>query len=264
MKHNREKSGVILLSCLVIVAVIGMLILLYVTTRPDPSSTIILPEPEEQTTLQPPPPMSEEDTFLQVTTENVQQIVAGLARPGSYHQICSVTVMSGDIAHTNQVELWVNGPLLRAVITGPGQTKHVLTDRVNAYVWYEEDDTPIRLNLSENISTDDLLGLPTYETLLQTDSGSITDAEYLMLETTSSRCIYVCAEAGPDVTERYWIDLDTGLLAKSDVLEHSQQVYLVQQDMLELLASQDEVFQTWFQLPDGTMPFTVRRAAPQP
>ena len=75
-----------------------------------------------------------------------------------------------------------------------------------------------------------------------------------MLEDPRVQCAYVCTQAG-DVTWRYWVELDSGLLYMTDVLERSTQVYLVRQTYLELLAQEDESFSGRFQLPDGTRPF---------
>ena len=264
MKRKQNRISVIVLSCLAVFIILTLLVVWYLSTRPDSTGTIILPEPETDVSVHTPPTTTVEDPFLKVNTDNALQIVAELSRPDSYHQTCTVTVVSGDHSHVNQVELWVNGSLLRAVISNERDVRHVLTDHSTAYVWYEDSDEPLQVHLADGITADDVLGLPTYETLLRTAPGQITDAEYLILDNTQARCVYICAKAGDELTELYWIDLETGLLAKADVLENSQQVYTVQQDSLDVLAAQDEAFEPWFLLPDGSAPFTVQRAAPQP
>ena len=93
----------------------------------------------------------------------------------------------------------------------------------------------------------------------------IIDADFLVLvDPAQVQCIYVCSQDTEYVTSRYWIDLDTGLMYRADVLEMSKQVYVLQQEGLELLAPGDEAFSERFVLPDGTTPFSTGTETPQP
>ena len=264
MNQSRKQMNAVLLSVFAVLIVVIILIALFFSSKSKEAPTITIPPPAENTLATVPQKPVEENDFLQITTDNVLHVVECLARPEAYHQIYSITLIGGEEQYTTHVELWVNGKLLRAVISTPYATKYVLTDHQTAYVWYSDAEVPRQIILATNITPDDLIGLPTYESLLSIPAEYITDAEYLVLDHPSSRCIYVCVRTGEDTTGRYWIDLDSGLVAVADVLETSQQVYIARQESLDILAAEDEAFETCFQLPNGQAPFKDQTGMPQP
>ena len=223
-----------------------------------PQEGIVLPQ--EPVTEAPPivtPEESQTDSFVQITPENVLPVLQEtLDKPTAYHQSYTVSVGADDAQSQRSVELWVNWPLMHGEVSDKNRTKTVISDGETAYLWYNSDPNYITVPLTDSVEIWDLLGLPAHDYLAALADAEITDADYLVLEDPRVQCAYVCTQAG-DVTWRYWVELDSGLLYMTDVLERSTQVYLVRQTYLELLAQEDESFSGRFQLPDGTRPFAA-------
>lgn len=222
---------------------------------PDPPQEVNVPEKAEETSP---------DGFVQISIDNVLSVLQSINKPSSYHQVYQVTVGSDLAQAAHRVELWVNGELLRAEVSDDVQTKNILTDGNTLYLWYNDEEQASSVILRESAVVEDLLGLLSYDDLLTLEPEQITDADFLVLEDPTLPCLYVCSRDAVYVADRFWIDLETGLLYKADILEQSRQVYTLLQENLELLADEDEAFHDRFCLPDGTAPFSKTEEMPQP
>ena len=90
--------------------------------------------------------------------------------------------------------------------------------------------------------------LPTYEDVLLLDQRDITAAGYEERE--GQPCVYVEAVTELGYRERYWISVDSGLLAAAETEKDGQVVYaMTSRDVVSPL---DEL-QGIFTLPDGTV-----------
>ena len=88
--------------------------------------------------------------------------------------------------------------------------------------------------------------MPTYETVLSLPKESIAQADYRMIS--DVRCIYI--ETIPDeqaCSQRYWICVDTGLLAVAEQQEAGEAVYRMASLRLDAAAPEAADFI----LPDG-------------
>lgn len=222
---------------------------------PDPPQEVSVPEKTEETSP---------DGFVQISRDNVLSVLQNIHKPSSYHQVYHVTVGSDLAQAVHRVELWVNGDLLRAEVSDDVQTKNILTDGSTLYLWYNDEEQAASVALRESAVVENLLGLLSYDNLLTLEPEQITDADFLVLEDPTLPCLYVCSRDAVYVASRFWIDLETGLLYKADILEQSRQVYTLLQENLELLAEEDEAFRDRFCLPDGTVPFSKTEEMPQP
>lgn len=266
MDHERHSYKPLLaVSIAVLLVLVILLAFLFENRHGKGRDSIILPDPPAENVVQEPTEQSSADDFVQVSADNVLSVLRSMSKPASYHQNYTVTVGSDETQATRSIELWVNGKLTHAEIFDGIRTKTILSDGSTAYLWYNDETEALSFPLEQTISPEDLLGLLSPDYLLSIAPEQIKDADYLVLEDPQQvQCIYVCSQDAEYVTSRYWIDLDTGLLYKADVLELSRQVYVLKQDAFELLASEDEAFSDRFLLPNGTAPFATGTETPQP
>ena len=102
------------------------------------------------------------------------------------------------------------------------------------------------------MSFDDLLGIPTYETLLALPESQILDAGFVTFEESQSYdCLYIAVQEG-EQEARYWVDVNAQLLYRADALEGDTPVYQLRQTSCQLLTPENTSLQEMFQLPDGT------------
>ena len=153
---------------------------------------------------------------------------------------------------------------MHAEISDGLQVRSLISDGTTAYIWYDNSNDAVAVTLNEGMTTEDLLGLPDFDSYLTLSQEEVVDSDYLLLDDYGVPCIYVCAQQDPQYSFRYWINLNTGLLFHSDVLENSTRVYEVRQQVYETLALEDEAFNDRFLLPDGSDPFTAASKMLQP
>lgn len=236
--------------CLVL-ALLGLL--LFQHGREQDSHTIVLPD---ASTSQPAAPQTPDAGFAEVTRSNVQKIIQTLARPSAYRQALEITTYAGDFERRQTVETWRSGTLMRAQFVYGEEVKNILTDGQTLYIWYQGEPEPALYRLDGTVSPDDLIGIPTYETLLSLPVQRITEAEFTPLSAdNATMCAYVsCQQDG--LRHLYWISLESGLLCSQSVLDGDDTVYTAVQTDLEVLADADEAFAGIFSLPDGSEPFS--------
>ena len=233
-----------------------VLIVLFLVSQRSTTSTILLPEDVKELTPVNPDKTSDEEMFVQVHADNVLSVIETLHRPAAYHQTSMLVLNADDAQQIRQADVWTNGSVMRADITNPYQTVSFLTDGTEAYIWYHDDEVPVQIPLDGTVSCDDMVGLLTYETLLETDPDTIFFAEHTVLTDPYVQCVYI-STVEEDREIRYWVDLNTGLLYMAEVTESGRQIYFIEQNTLELLAEDDAAFDDRFVLPDGTAPFTA-------
>lgn len=264
-RDRRSYKPFLAVSIAVLLVLVILLAFLFENRHGKDRDAIVLPEPPAESVVQEAVEQPSADDFVQVSTDNVRSVLQSMSRPSSYHQSYTVTVGSDETQASRSIKLWVNGSLIHAEIFDGIRTKTILTDGKTAYLWYDGDTEALSVPLDETVSPEDLLGLLSPDYLLSMDPVQILDADFLVLEDPQQvQCIYVCSQDAEFVTSRYWINLDTGLLYKADVLELSKQVYVLKQDSFEQLASEDEAFSDRFLLPDGSAPFSTETETPQP
>lgn len=253
-----------------VIVVVALLIVFFISQNPSvEEESIVLPTVQDtpQTELNTDPDDTEaegEQTFFEVSNENVLMALNSLNRPIAYYQTYMLTVGSDDAQTVRTAKLWVNGSFIHAEVSSEQETKCMISDGSTAYLWYADSPDVISVQLEDGLTSEDLLGLPGFIAYLQLSEDSVVDSDYLVLEDPQIQCIYVCAQENADITTRYWVNLENGLLYQADVLENSNQVYTLRQTSFEMLAQEDESFIDRFLLPDGSSPFKAAKAVPQP
>ena len=266
MSPKKMSGKTVWIVCLTAAALAVVIIVLFANQfLGKQQQNIVLPSPTVEVPVDHDPETPTQDDFLNVTNENVLTALQSISRPSSYHQTYTVTVGSDENQAVKTVELWVNGNLLRAETSSDGQPTRVLVSNGDtARLWYEGSETVLSIQLEDGLSKEDLLNLPDSDAFLQLDQTQVVDSDYLVLEDSQVQCIYVCTQEENGDTTRHWVSLENGLLYQSDVLENSNQVYVIRQTQYELLAAGDESFADRFVLPDGSDPFTAASETQQP
>lgn len=250
-KNNRS----ILVVVMALIAVVAVLMIVFLMNPAEQKEEIILPSAQLNPLPEQQPETSTASDFLELDIGNAIEALQSLTRPQFYHQSYRVSLLNGMLSAERDVEIWYNNGLIHAEVKLPYQLKSVLTDGTSLWIWYDTDLQPVQLTLDSSITMEDVLGLPGFDYLQTLTQSTVVDVGYELLDE-SRRCIFLCTQLGKRA-ERYWIDLETGLLYQHDVLEDSQQIYTVTQRTFDRLAPGDEAYAGRFCLPDGTEPFTA-------
>ncbi len=182
---------------------------------------------------------------IEVRPDTVQSVIAALSRPASYSRTVTVErYWSGgsgvSVAEVREADGW-----LRLDVSEPdGQVRRVITGEGTSYVWYGSGRK--YFSGATVLSQDAEQGILTYEDVLALPVERIAAADYRMLESVS--CIYVetAADEGGYV-ERYWVSVDSGLLAAAERQCGDEVIYR----MAALAVEYGGVDASAFTLPDG-------------
>lgn len=187
-------------------------------------------------------------TRTDISTENVQQVVASLARPEAYSaSVTNTLYWSGAWKEIHAVQYVRDGVYLTEYRDANGNsTRFEAVRDGNYYAWQRAGATQYS-GATGTVSSDDLSMIPTYETLVEADARTITEAGLRTVNGVS--CIYATvdnAENGYQLT--YWISTVSGLLVQADYTRGSELVRSVVVDEME----QEQPPASLFLLPDGT------------
>ena len=187
-------------------------------------------------------------SLVQVTPETVQTAIATLSRPEQYRRTITIEQFWDGGSGTYEVSVLVYGPWTRTDRTLPdGQVRHAVTDGETTYVWYD-GDSAVFSGAAAGITADNEQTIPTYEDVLDLPAEAIVQADYRTISDVN--CIYVeTAELEDGSVLRYWISVETGLLAASEKLVDGETVYRMGALEVELSAPAAEDLT----LPDGTV-----------
>ena len=186
-------------------------------------------------------------TVVEVTPQTVQAAIATLERPEEYRRSVTVEQFWNNGSGMYEIMVAVREGWTRTDRTMPdGRIRHTVTDGNTTYIWYN-NQVPVRTITAGEISADDEQTIPTYETVLELPVNKITIADYRTLSDVN--CIYLETEEDADgYFLRYWVNVDTGLLAAAEKLLDGETVYR----MAALSVEQAVPDEADFILPDGT------------
>lgn len=162
--------------------------------------------------------------LVEITPETVQTAIATLSRPDQYRRTVTVEQFWDGGSGTYEVIVLVYGPWTRTDRTLPdGRVRHTITDGETTYIWYDGDGTAYS-GPAAGITADNEQTIPTYEDVLDLPAGAIVQADYRTISDVN--CIYVeTGELDGGVVLRYWVSVDTGLLAAAEKLVDDETVY---------------------------------------
>ena len=254
----RGRGSVAMVAFASLLVLVLLLVLLLIRQSGESSTGIVLPDasvadqsPQQSVHLP-------NGSFAELSPENVIDVLKTITSYKSYHQSYIISYGSGEWMSSRYLEEWVSDDLLHAELFDGIRTKSVLTNGTAFYVWYNNDDAPVYLPQTPDVSAEDVLGIKTYTDLMQTHSDQIVDASFLTIEEGKPiSCIYVESVDQDEYTSRYWIDIRNGLLFRAEVWYQEECIYSLKRQNLSLLGDGDSVFEKKFSLPDGTRPFTA-------
>ena len=231
-----------------IVILVVLVVLLMLMSNLRRSSRVVLPD-----TSTPTGDSAEQTSggsaiqVVEVTPETVQAAIATLHRPEAYSRSVTVEYLWNGGSSTSEITVSASGGWSRTDRTLPdGQTRHAITNGETTYIWYNSE-TDVFTGPAGEISPDAEQTIPTYEDVLALAPEQIAQADYRMVS--DVRCIYVeTAEDDWGYVQRYWVSVDTGLLAVAERLQDGETVYR----MAALTVDETAPDAKTFTLPDGT------------
>lgn len=193
--------------------------------------------------------------LLEVTPTTVQKVIATISRYESYSRTMTITYTWENEVSSITAQIWEDNGWKHTQVSLPNENVECsITGNESFWLWYEDSlgNTlgQIIKGSIQNISSDLMQRLPTYEDILLLDPEEITDAGYV--EYNGQPCIYVEAvqeELG--YIYRYWVSETSGLLMATETEKLGVIVYRM---------SSNEVISPFpgnkdaFILPDGTVP----------
>lgn len=186
-------------------------------------------------------------SLVQVTPETVQTAIATLSRPEQYRRTITIEQFWDGGSGTYEVSVLVYGPWTRTDRTLPdGRARHTITDGKTTYIWYD-GDSAVYSGPSAGITADNEQTIPTYEDVLDLPKEIIVQADYRTIS--DANCIYVETKEGQDGVLRYWVSVETGLLAAAERLVDGETVYRMGALTVDLTAPTAADLT----LPDGTV-----------
>ena len=188
---------------------------------------------------------------VEVNPGTVQSVIASLSRTPSYYRTLVVTNhWSEELSTTTNVQIWVDNDWSHIIQTLPsGLIRHDVIGDGQVYYWYDGEDTWLSAPADE-LSADLAQHIPTYETILDLETESITATGYELQS--DIPCIYVQVQSEVEGYEtRYWVSVDSGLLVRAETTENGDIIHSM--SALTPIQSPGPVTAATFTLPDGTV-----------
>ena len=161
--------------------------------------------------------------MLAVTPQTVQAAAATLSRPAEYCRALLVTQYWSGGHSSSTVTVTVSGEQTRVDLELPGgQIRHTLTDGVRTCLWYDADTVFYALPAG-SITADNEQHIPTYENVLSLPPEAVVSADYR--EFGGAPCLYAETASGDGYVRRWWVSVDSGLLAAAETLYDGETVY---------------------------------------
>lgn len=240
--------GRIIIIAIAIVLMVAFIVAYITFISADSSDEITLP-PESSDTNFGDVGLDSEAGFHGISRDNIQQVVAVMSRAESYTRAMSIITNWSGGSSTDYIDICVIDQWTRINITHAGETKCIILSEDNCWIWYAGDKDYITLargDFSDQAET----RIPDYTDILELDENRITDAGLEALD--GVMCIYVEFTAdGSD--QKYWLDLDSGLLNSAQGWENGQMVYEMTQTSIETPLTSENTITGAFTLPDGIL-----------
>ena len=184
---------------------------------------------------------------VEVTPQTVQSLIASLERYESYRRTVAVEYLEqGRSLGTVTAQVWADGGWTHtSAQLSSGAVEHTVVGEGKLWLWYGSGPQVYSGPAAER-AADLSQRLPTYEDVLELDKGDITAARYEERE--GQPCVYVEARTPLGYTERYWISVNSGLLAAAEMEKGEELIYsMSSHDVVSPLDQTEGVFV----LPDG-------------
>jgi len=180
---------------------------------------------------------------VDVTPENVADVVATLTRPGAYTLTAVVERSAGEHTEQTRVTHAVADGMSATVSVRDEESTQTLRADGKVYIW--SADSAVTVLDEGNFGEDAAAGLPGYEIVHTLEQ--IEDAGYIVFE--GFDCIYFsCREDSLQLESTYYVDISTGLLIASENICQGQSIYRMRTESIAVETPEASLFT----LPDGT------------
>ncbi len=232
MKGNRKKAelrpGYISAIIVLILAAVIAMILLTDANRDRREANIVLPEVGEGVSpsgaVELPREATEQGRTLEINTDNVLSVIRAMDRPTQYYLEMETTVYADGASLTTRIRHCVRGgdSVTRRFRDGDRAARYLLRSGETIRIWYEGGQD-VYSGTVEDYSGDDAAGIPTYEEVLLS-ADRVLSAKYVLED--GRACIYVLTQdEALSYSRSYFIDVDTGLLVKSQTQRNGTMIY---------------------------------------
>lgn len=189
------------------------------------------------------------DQIVAVTPQTVQSVIATLERTDSYYRELSIEQFWSTGSSVTTVRTWTDRGWSHSYQQLPnGAGRHDLVGPDTAYYWYDGSSRYGSVPADDR-SADLAQRLPTYETVLDLDPDSITNAGYEPKG--EIPCVFVeSTDVESETVKQYWVSVDSGLLICAELRHQDEVIYRMTafQPMQSPCPAS-----ALFQLPDGTV-----------
>ncbi len=187
-------------------------------------------------------------TDADISVSNVQQVIASLKRPDAYSMAIDNTVFWDQDWSTCQVNRYVRSgvSLTEYLNTTQEAERYEMIDGDMYYAW-RVGKKKYHKGSSGSLSADQASMIPTYETILDADLTTITDAGLRTID--GVPCVYaVLKDEDSGYTITYSVSTVTGLLLQAEYTRGDELVRSVSVSALDMTIPEESLFA----LPDGT------------
>ena len=180
---------------------------------------------------------------VEVTPQNVQQVINVMQRPSEYSYTAKVTYYYTSGSHTVETKGYMRDGISKSIqYASSGQIeKEAILTKENAYIWTEGSSSFYMGNRGE-FDEDSLSLIPTYEDVLALEQDSVLDGGFYKQNDTE--CIYIAVKNPVSgYTDIYYIAVDSGLLIAAQSFSDSNNlVYEMTMQSLSLNPVGDQEF----------------------
>ena len=250
---KRNQMTVLILSITVILT-LGIFLSFYWSFLGISDGATEITLPSEKPTA--PTGVSEESPIekVEITTKNVQRVIASMSRPESCSFDSKVTLYyhGGSTSWENDHSI-KNGYTKTEQYNAAGAlVKHVITGNGMIFIWRPGGDARYWSGHLGEETPDTVQMIPTYEDIVTLNPSEIIDANYESVD--GSNCIYVKAlDTKFQYTDEYWISLDYGLLIRAVTKSKEEIIYEMKVGAISTSLVDDKVFL----LPNNTLAMDV-------
>jgi hypothetical protein len=190
---------------------------------------------------------------VDITLDNVRQIVQALARPDQYQAEWQVEWFWGSGSGSARRQVFARGGYTKTEVydTVGVLRENYITGGGRAFLW-----TPgsAHWQTVEGFFTPDSVGaIPTYEKILTLEPGDILEAEYELQDGVLPCVRLRCRDPDSQYVDTYWLSLDDGLPALMVREDGGAPVFRCARIRLDLTSPSDEAFR----LPDNRLAMDV-------
>ncbi|MCX7615393.1 MAG: hypothetical protein N2Z65_06530 [Clostridiales bacterium] len=250
---KRNKMTILILS-ITVVLILGIFLSFYLSYLGISDGDTKITLPSDKTIVPATSPEEMPIEKVEITTANVQRVIASMSRPNSYSFDSDVTLYysggntswknhhSAKNGYTKTEQYNENGILMKHVITGNGKI----------FIWRPGGDARYYSGHLGDETSDSVQRIPAFEDIVNRDPSEIQEAKYVNID--GNNCIYVRAQDKTlQYTDEYWISLDYGLLIQNVTKSKEKMIYKMKVSNISITPVDDKTFL----LPNNTLAMDV-------